>query len=63
MGVELLGKIGQTDPDLESDMPRKPTKKALLPIWVDFQGNTVSILKKIIDFTILATLKVFAVRS
>ena len=40
-GVGLLGKFGQTDLDLQSDMPRKPTKKALLPPIVDFLGKTV----------------------
>ena len=40
-GVGLLGKFGQTDLDLQSDMPRKPTKKALLPPIVGFLGKTV----------------------
>ena len=40
-GVGLLGKFGLTDLDLQSDMPRKPTKKALLPPIVDFLGKTV----------------------
>ena len=40
-GVGLLGKFGQTDLDLQSDMPRKPTKKALLPPNVGFLGKTV----------------------
>ena len=36
-GVGLLGKFGQTDLDLQSDMPRKPTKKDLLPQLSIFQ--------------------------
>ena len=43
MGVGLLWQFDQTALDLESDMLRKPTKKALLPILVDFQGNTVKL--------------------
>ena len=42
-GVGLLGKFGQIDRDLQSDMPRKPTKKALLPPIVDFLGKTVHV--------------------
>ena len=41
MGVGLVWKFGLTDPDLESDKPRKPTKKALLPPNVGFLGKTV----------------------
>ena len=43
-GVGLLGKFGQTELDLQSDMPRKPTKKALLPPIVDILGKTVYVL-------------------
>ena len=41
MGVQLVLKFGLTDPDLESDKPRKPTKNALLPPNVGFLGKTV----------------------
>ena len=41
MGVGQSGKSDLTDPDLESDMHRKPTKKALLPLNVGFLGKTV----------------------
>ena len=41
MGVELSGKSTLTGSDLESDIHRKPTKKALLPPNVGFLGNTL----------------------